>query len=130
MSQLAQKWKEPVRPKVSVKGMNCSLSGLENQCEAMLKEGAPAERVAHYCLSYIAQTILKMIEHARCEYPGRPVVCAGGVMSSDLIREYVCAKQRDVYFVPGKFSSDNAIGVALIAANEVGDWNEQSQFHS
>ena len=130
VSQLAQKWKEPVRPKVSVKGMNCSLSGLENQCEAMLKEGAPAERVAHYCLSYIAQTILKMIEHARCEYPARPVVCAGGVMSSDLIREYVCAKQRDVYFVPGKFSSDNAIGVALIAANEVGDWNEQSQFRS
>ena len=125
VSELAQKWGEPVRPKVSVRGMNCSLSGLENQCDALMKKQAPAEQVAHYCLSYIAQTVLKMIQNARELYPGLPVVCAGGVMSSDVIRGLVSARAKDVFFVPGKFSSDNAIGAALIAANEVGQWNKQ-----
>ena len=125
VSELAQKWGEPVRPKVSVRGMNCSLSGLENQCDALMKKEAPAEQVAHYCLSYIAQTVLKMIQNARELYPGLPVVCAGGVMSSDVIRGQVSARAKDVFFVPGKFSSDNAIGAALIAANEVGQWNKQ-----
>ncbi len=45
-----------------------------------------------------------------------------GVMSSDLIRRYVTARLPDARFVPGKFASDNAIGVALLAAKEVGAW--------
>ena len=43
-------------------------------------------------------------------------------MSSDLIRRYVTARLPGARFVPGKFASDNAIGVALLAAKEVGAW--------
>lgn len=43
-------------------------------------------------------------------------------MSSDVIRREVMKKCRDIYFVPGKFASDNAIGTAILAANEVGAW--------
>ena len=47
---------------------------------------------------------------------------AGGVMSSDVIREAVTARLPGAYFVPGRFASDNAIGVAILAAREVGAW--------
>ena len=56
------------------------------------------------------------------EYPGLPVVCAGGVMSSDIIRTWVQQRLPQVYFVPGQYSSDNAIGVSILAAREAGLW--------
>ena len=59
-----------------------------------------------------------MARAASGQYPGLPVVCAGGVMSSDVIRAYVQKRLPDVCFVPGRFSSDNAIGVAILAARE------------
>lgn len=122
VSRLAAECDVVIRPKVSVHGMNCSLSGLENQCDALLKSGKPRSYVAKYCLCAIGNVMLKMIEAARAEYPGLPVVAAGGVMSSDVIRREVMKKCRDIYFVPGKFASDNAIGTAILAANEVGAW--------
>ena len=36
-------------------------------------------------------------------------------MSSELIAGYVSRRLPQVYFVPGMFSSDNAIGVAALA---------------
>ena len=122
LSQLAAQCCEEIHPKVSVRGTNCSLSGLENQCNALLRKGAAKEYVAKYCLSYVAWTVLNMIRGAHRIYPGLPVVCAGGVMSSDVIREIVQTAMPDVHFVPGRFSSDNAVGTALIAAFEEGQW--------
>ena len=65
---------------------------------------------------------MKMTKAAQKEYPGLPVVCAGGVMSSDIIRQWVQQRLPQVYFVPGQYSSDNAIGVSILAAREVGSW--------
>ena len=65
---------------------------------------------------------MKMTKAAQKEYPGLPVVCAGGVMSSDIIRQWVQQRLPQVYFVPGLYSSDNAIGVSILAAREVGSW--------
>lgn len=127
LSRLADQCTETMRPKVSVKGCDCSLSGLENQCTALLAQGKAPAYVAKYCLLAVAHTVLAMIRAARQRYPALPVVCAGGVMSSDVIREAVQAAMEDVYFVPGQFSSDNAIGTALIAAKEVGAWPTSSR---
>ena len=65
---------------------------------------------------------MKMTKAAQKEYPELPVVCAGGVMSSDIIRQWVQQRLPQVYFVPGQYSSDNAIGVSILAAREVGSW--------
>ena len=51
-----------------------------------------------------------------------PVVFAGGVMSSDLIRAYVTNRVPGAHFVPGRFASDNAIGISILAARECGAW--------
>ncbi len=122
VSRMAASCDEQIRPKSSVNGMQCSLSGLENQCNALLAQGKDAAYVCKYCLLCIADVIVKMTRAAQQKYPGLPVVCAGGVMSSDVIRAWVQKKLPEVYFVPGQYSSDNAIGVSILAAREAGLW--------
>jgi N6-L-threonylcarbamoyladenine synthase len=122
VSELAAKCDEPIKPKSSVKGLQCSLSGLENQCNALLAEGKSPEYVCKYCLLCVADTVVKMTRAAQKQYPDLPVVCAGGVMSSTIIRDWVQQRLPKVYFVPAQYSSDNAIGVSILAAREAGLW--------
>lgn len=122
VSRLAESCPDEIRPRVSVKGTDCSLSGLQNQYEKLLAEGADPAYVCKYCLLCVAETLCRMAGAARQNGAELPVVFAGGVMSSDLIRRYVTARLPGARFVPGKFASDNAIGVALLAAKEVGAW--------
>ncbi len=77
--------------------------------------------VCKYCLLCVADTVVKMTKAAR-RNTRLPVVCAGGVMSSDIIRAWVQQRLPQVYFVPGQYSSDNAIGVSILAAREAGLW--------
>ena len=60
-----------------------------------------------------------MVKAALEMHPGLPVVFAGGVMSSDIIQKELSARLPGAHFVPGRFSSDNAIGVAVLTAREV-----------
>lgn len=122
VSRMAAQCPEDIRPKSSVRGMECSLSGLENQCNALLAAGKSPEYVCKYCLLCVADTVVKMTKAAQKEYPGLEVVCAGGVMSSDVIRGWVQQRLPKVHFVPGQYSSDNAIGVSILAAREAGLW--------
>lgn len=122
VSEQAVLCEERIKPKVSVRGTACSLSGLENQCAKLLEQGKTAPYVCKYCLLCVAETLLRMAQNALQEHPGLPVVFAGGVMSSDLIRSYITARLPDARFVPAKFASDNAIGIAVLAAKERGIW--------
>lgn len=119
VSELAAQCTERIRPKASVKGTQCSLSGLENQCNQLLAAGKSEAYVCRYCLLCIAETAYKMVKAALEMHPGLPVVFAGGVMSSDIIQKELSARLPGAHFVPGRFSSDNAIGVAVLAAREV-----------
>ena len=119
VSELAAQCTERIRPKASVKGTQCSLSGLENQCNQLLAAGKSPAYVCRYCLLCVAETAYKMVVAALEDHPGLPVVFAGGVMSSDIIQKELSVRLPCAHFVPGRFSSDNAIGVALLAAREV-----------
>lgn len=122
VSEQAALCTEKVRPKVTVRGLMCSLSGLENQCAKLLADGYGAPYVCKYCLLCVGETLVRMANNALTERPGLPVVFAGGVMSSDLIRTYVTNRVPNAHFVPGKFASDNAIGISILAARECGAW--------
>ena len=126
VSERAAQCTEKVHPKVSVKGVNCSLSGLENQYTKLLAEGKDPAYVCKYCLICVAETLTRMARAALEDHPGLPMVFAGGVMSSDLIRTYVSTRVPGARFVPGKFASDNAIGVSILAAREQGAWQTTS----
>ena len=119
VSKLAAECDETIKPKVSVKDLNCNLSGLQNQCEKLIEQGYENSYVCKYCLSYIAHTLIKMAQNARETYGDMPIVFVGGVMSSETIKDIVKSKLKDSYFVEPVFSSDNAIGVAAVAARKV-----------
>lgn len=119
VSELAAQCTERIRPKASVKGTQCSLSGLENQCNQLLAAGKSPAYVCRYCLLCVAETAYRMVVAALEDHPGLPVVFAGGVMSSDIIQKELSVRLPGAHFVPGRFSGDNAIGVALLAAREV-----------
>ena len=96
-----------------MKGADCSLSGVENQCRKMLDYGSPREDVARYCLLSILAALDGMASALQKEYGGLPMLFAGGVMSTRLIREALTEKYGAVFAEPA-FSSDNAAGIAVL----------------
>lgn len=119
ISALAEKCDEDINPKICVNGLNCNLSGLENQCDKLLKDGKSKEYVSKYCLAFIAKTVIKMISNAQRKCGNLPVVLAGGVMSSTVISKLVTEKIPNAMFVKPSLSSDNAVGVAVGAYRKV-----------
>ena len=60
-----------------------------------------------------------MTENALSQFPGYPVLYAGGVMSNMLMRNALsrfCRTQNSrAYFAAPAFSADNAVGTSLLA---------------
>ena len=59
-----------------LKDGSCCLSGLENKCGNMLKNGESPENVAAFCLDFIAGTVIAMTDHAVNKYGVLPLVFA------------------------------------------------------
>lgn len=114
IEKLALNSEKTYNPKVCVKGGSCSLSGVENQCRRMLKNGEAKEDIARYCLDFAGKTVEKMTEYAISEFGDLPIVYAGGVMSDVIIKERILSKF-DAKFAQPEFSCDNAAGVAVLA---------------
>ena len=100
--------------KVSVKGLECSLSGLENKTKKMIAEKISREDTAAFLFEYISSVLCALTENLKNIYPGIPVLFAGGVMSNTRIRNNL-SKLGNVFFASKELSSDNACGTALLA---------------
>lgn len=87
METLAAQSVADFQPKPSMKGLDCCLSGVENQCRRMLDEGAPPCDVAKYCLCFLRETLLAMTAGALRKYGGLPLVFAGGVMANLFLQQ-------------------------------------------
>ncbi|WP_019678851.1 hypothetical protein [Ruminococcus flavefaciens] len=96
-----------------LKDGSCCLSGLENKCGNMLKNGESPENVAAFCLDFIAGTVIAMTDHAVNKYGVLPLVFAGGVMSDVIIRDRIISRYPSASFAQPQFSCDNAAGVAI-----------------
>jgi N6-L-threonylcarbamoyladenine synthase len=103
------------RVKPSFVGNNPSLSGLENRCRKMIEEKFPPEDIARYCIAYLSEMTSSMIENALKRCGDLPVICAGGVMSNSIIQADI-RRKFGCLFAPPALSSDNAVGVAVLAA--------------
>ena len=103
----------------AVSGVICRRDSLLLANHGMVAAGKSPAYVCRYCLLCVAETAYRMVVAALEDHPGLPVVFAGGVMSSDIIQKELSVRLPGAHFVPGRFSSDNAIGVALLAAREV-----------
>lgn len=103
----------PRKPRVSMDGANCHLSGVQNQCEMMLKKGVPPAQIALFCLKSVETALCNMTEQLLGTYGDLPLVYAGGVMSNSLLKETLFATFGG-RFAPPQFSADNAAGIATL----------------
>lgn len=114
LEQLALENTEKFKVRPTLKGADCCLSGLENQCKKMLDCGESKEKIAAFCLAYIQSTLEKMTEKLLEQYGSLPVVFAGGVMSNSIIKNALTRKF-GATFAKSEYSSDNAAGIAYLA---------------
>ncbi len=107
---------EPMQPfRVKVKDAGFSLSGLENQMHALAARCATPNQVSRFVLESILFAVRTASQQALAMHPGLPLLCAGGVSSNRLLREGMTAAFGALFAEPA-FATDNAFGVALLAA--------------
>lgn len=109
-------------PKPAMKGLDCCLSGIENQCRRLHSDGERAEDIALFCLDSVYSALREMTVRAIEEKGSLPIVYAGGVMSDKIIRDRLSG-EFDAAFAAAEFSCDNAVGTAIYARiKEEGQW--------
>ena len=101
-------------PRVPMRDGQCSLSGLQNQCEQMHVRGESAADICRYCLVYIGRALCGMADWALARYEGLPLVFSGGVMSNSLLRGMLDERYACV-FASREYAGDNAAGIAYLA---------------
>ncbi|WNX83065.1 DNA-binding protein [Agathobaculum sp. NTUH-O15-33] len=93
-----------------------SLSGMQNQVESRVRKKEPPAQIARFTLETVANAVWEATRQARRQYP-YPVLCAGGVMASGILRARF-AEQENIFFAEPRLSGDNAVGVAVLAARQ------------
>lgn len=115
LEELALKSDRKFKIKPVMKGTECCLSGIENKCRKMLENGEKPEDIAFFCLKSVEAALCGMTDAMLSEYGKLPLVYAGGVMSNCIIRNTIENKYGGIFAKP-EFSSDNAAGIAVLAA--------------
>lgn len=89
-----------------------SLSGVENKVRQFYAaNGSPTETAA-YALRSVGNAVVHATYQAMERHPGLTVVFSGGVASNSMLRQ-LCAPLDPVFAQP-QFSTDNAMGVAVL----------------
>ena len=113
LEELAKGSRKKNAVKIAFKGLNCCLSGVENQCRRLLSDGEEPRDIARFCIDSIGHAVLDMTTRVLEKYPGRRLVYVGGVMSNSIIRDSITKRFDAVFASPG-FSTDNAAGIAVL----------------
>ena len=99
--------------RVKCPGMEFSLSGVQNKVQQFHeKNGEPTETAA-YALRCVSGAVFQATSNALKAYPGLKVVFSGGVASNSMLRQIL--KPLDPIFSQPQYSTDNAMGVAVLA---------------
>ena len=96
--------------KVKCTGLEFSLSGVQNKVQQYAQNNNAAETAA-YALRCVCYAVRIATENAKKAYPGMEVVFSGGVASNSMLR----AEMQDAIFAQPAYSTDNAMGVAVLA---------------
>lgn len=115
IEQLALNFLGKIKTKPTIKECDCCLSGVQNICEKMYKNGISKEEISAYVLKHIEDTLYKMTINIFDKYGKMPVLFSGGVMSNSIIRNNLTEKL-GAYFAQPEFSTDNAAGIAVLTA--------------
>ena len=99
--------------KVKMSEGKFSLSGMENKIRAMSEKGEEPAHIARYTFETLASVLERATRWAKENYGDMPVLCSGGVASNTLLRSRL--EPMGTIFAPAQYSTDNALGVAILA---------------
>ena len=114
LDELSEQSESEERFRVKVRDMSFSLSGVENQVNALVEKGAEPADVARFVLNTISDTVRLATVEGQDRYPGLPLLCSGGVASNRRLR-YVLTEFCQGLFALPRYSTDNAMGAAILA---------------
>ena len=103
--------------KVKCPGMEFSLSGVQNKVNAYYDATNDTVETAGYALRCVCHAVYMATKNAMKAYPGLPVVFSGGVASNSMLREMLMPL--NLVFAQPQFSTDNAMGVAVLAHRQL-----------
>lgn len=104
-----------------------SFSGVETRAMQYIREGIPPADIALAVLRVIANTLEKALIRECQRYDMEQVLLVGGVMANSIIKKRLKDRLEHravgikLFFAEPTLSSDNAVGVALLAS----DWERQ-----
>ena len=105
--------------RVKCPGLEFSFSGLQNKVQQFHEKHENPAETAAYALRSVAHGVFKATVNACKEYPGLPVVFSGGVASNTMLREVL--RPLAPIFASPEFSTDNAMGVAVLTYRILGE---------
>ena len=98
--------------RVKCSELDFSLSGVQNKVQQYFERTKNEAETAAYALRCMSYAVCKATENAVKLYPDTPVVFSGGVASNSLLRSTMA--KFDPIFSEPRFSTDNALGVAVL----------------
>ena len=105
--------------RVKCKDMTFSLSGIQNKVQQYYEKSGDGAETAAYALRCVAFAVSAATRQALEAYPGLRVVFSGGVASNSMLRQTL--SPFDPVFAQPQYSTDNAMGVAVLAHRAVED---------
>ena len=90
-----------------------SFSGLQNKVSQFYEKTGNSVETAAYALRCVSGAVFRATEQAMKDYPGLSVVFSGGVASNAMLRKKL--EPLHPVFAQPQFSTDNAMGVAVLA---------------
>ena len=92
-----------------------NLSGLENLALDLYRKSNDPALVAAFVFAHLSDAILAMTAQAMEKHGARDLLCAGGVMSSVILRRAITERYPASFAEPA-LSADNAVGIAALTA--------------
>ena len=99
--------------KVKCADFRFSLSGVQNKVQQFHAAHNDPVETAAYALRCTALAVFQASQQAMKAYPGLRIVFSGGVASNTMLRERLAPL--NPIFSPPQYSTDNAMGVAVLA---------------
>jgi N6-L-threonylcarbamoyladenine synthase len=109
------RWLKPI----PIIGLEFNLSGIETQCQRRILEGVSPDDLIPELFNRISKCLCKVSNDACKKYHLQEILMVGGVSSSQTVRDYLSKNMNSGKTLFGAFSSDNAVGIALLGGNRL-----------
>jgi len=108
-------WLKPI----PIQNLEFNLSGIETQCQRRILEGVSAEQLIPELFFRISKCLWKVSEASFKTFNLKEILMVGGVSASRTVRDYLKQNMKNGRAHFGMFSSDNAVGIALLGGNKL-----------